>query len=202
MAIEYRRTRQLRLLFSIYCVPIILALALLSTTVFAVPTQYSLSVSSVAQKIWYNNPSWVRCANCPTNYIGCNWCWAATYTSGINYKKQTNWPIWDIVETKQGTSLIRCEGATTSTLPSLLNSTYGINSVFYNYKPSTSTITTNIYSSHNPLYSSNGSHATLVYGYYDDGSNFYIEYMDPWYPGFYEVDYSVWGSVKFIKIAT
>jgi hypothetical protein len=204
-----RQKWYIRKILMIYLIPLIVVIISFSPSVLAVtyPTDYGLNCAPVAQKTWYWLSTWQKCPYCDYNYgndyIGCQWCWAASYTSAINYKKNMNYMIWDIVSTAQQTSVenISCAAGYGSTLPGLLNNHFGINSAYVSGKPTSGTVKSQLYTYHNPLLSCGAGHMTEIWGYHS-AADFYIEIMDPWYGQNREELFSSWTMSGYDRVAS
>jgi hypothetical protein len=167
------------------------------STVVAYPDSCSTNVPLRAQKVYYvSGLGWIRCGGCPANMIGCQWCWAACYSSAISFLTEYH-SILEVVDEAKGQ--IICESAYITDLPGLLNNPFGINSTYSSGKPSESSVEQCIYDQH-PILINVGGHAVLLYGYWHDGSDFYIGYMDPWDPSWEEHKYSTWSAYNCIKM--
>ncbi len=131
-------------------------------TVFAYPTDYSISVPSKTQQ-------------------KSNWCWAATSVSSISYVKgSSSAPTQSALVTYVKGSTVN-DPATMSEVQSGL-SHYGVSST-YGSAMAFSSVRIELYNYDSPIlagwgWTGGGGHMVVLDGYSEDTTN-YVDYMDP-----------------------
>ncbi len=186
--------------FFIQTIILVISVVLIwSGTVFAYPSEYFLDVERISQK-QDTHYGWIQCGNCPAGMIGCNWCWAAVYASAIRYQTTYDNILASGVCHVDKLQYI-CEGEYAYVLDDNMDNFFGTNSTYYSGDPSSSTIMSSIYNGNDPIFLGGYGHATLIYGYINYGSDFYVCIMDPWYPSWAEFEIDTYDGSCYVKIA-